>query len=77
MGPITKNTAKRQERDPDLKSMAEKIGDIIKIILALIVNQLIKSPSYLKKKKKKPLEFFSLFLIKFSIRIWKPSHPYP
>lgn len=69
MGPITKNTAKRQERDPDLKSMAEKIGDIIKIILALIVNQLIKSPSYLKKKKKKPLEFFSLFLIKFSIRI--------
>lgn len=54
MGPITKNTAKRQERDPDLKSMAEKIGDIIKIILALIVNQLIKSPSYLKKKKKSP-----------------------
>lgn len=29
--------------------MIEKIGDIIKIILALIVNQLMKSPSYLKK----------------------------
>lgn len=61
MGPITKNTAKRQERDPDLKSMAEKIGDIIKIILALIVNQLIKSPSYLKKKKKKALRVFFSF----------------
>lgn len=46
MDPITKNTTERWERDPDLKSMAEKIGDIIKIILALRVNQLIKSPSY-------------------------------
>lgn len=45
--PIPKNTYEgRQEREPDSKSMAGKIGYIIKIILVLIVNQLIKPSSY-------------------------------